>query len=307
MKRENMILTFFFIVMSVGFLAVLGIQQFIPQTKVDHMFGQKTQVVKEQAIVNSSYSNIVSVSEVLTLGGEKLADLYLVRMDTAYFYMEIYVAVTEDGEVYAIDKVAETKDETSASYLPLVRNYLLKYYNGVDRDDVQNIDGAAGATTIQVSRSQIKTAILQVLIYHGGTVIDYIEELFNGDYELNQTTQGNVTIYDVTFEGNDYLVYKTKGSGTFAAGDTVNTGEITILVAVNQSGIVTHVSMPDDLYGHTKGGFYTATYAYLSEMLNQSITIEIPDSHTGPTGVVGTDGSQYLVHNLLIAIQEVRS
>src|SRR5690606_10870104 len=141
MKKENLILIFFFVVMSIGFLVVLGIQQFIPQTKVDHMFGLKTQVVDERAVVDSNYSNIVSVSEVQNLNGEKLADLYLVRMHTSYFYMELYVAITPDGEVYAIDKVAQTKDETSTSYLPQVRNYLLKYYSGVEREDVKNIDG----------------------------------------------------------------------------------------------------------------------------------------------------------------------
>lgn len=307
MKKENLILIFFFVVMSVAFLAVLGIQQFIPQTKVDHMFGQKTQVVNELAIVDSNYSSIVNVSEVLNLNGDKLADLYLVRMDTSYFYMELYVAITPEGEVYAIDKVAQTKDETSTSYLPQVRSYLLKYYSGVERDDVKNIDGAAGATTIQVSRSQIKSAIMQVLIFHGGDPIDYIEELFNGEYTLNQTTEGAVTIYDVTFGGNDYLVYKTKGSGTFASGDNVNTGEITILVAIDENGIVTHVSMPDDLYGHTKGSYYTATLAFLNQMINQDITNAIPDSTTGPTSELNTDGSQYLVHNLLVDIQEARS
>lgn len=37
MKKENLILMFFFVVMSIVFLAVLGIQQLIPQTKVDHI------------------------------------------------------------------------------------------------------------------------------------------------------------------------------------------------------------------------------------------------------------------------------
>jgi hypothetical protein len=304
MKKENLILMFFFVVMSIVFLAVLGIQQLIPQTKVDHMFGQKTNIVNTEAVVDGNYKNIVSVSDVVDLAGNKLADIYKVRMVTGYFYMELYVAITEDGLVYAIDDVLEPADPTSESYLPLVRAYLTKYYNGVHRSKVQSIDGAAGATTIQVSRSQIKTSVIQVLNYHGGDAIDYIGDLLGTSYTLGDTTNHseNLIEYDVTAGGNHYRVFKNTGSGTFSAG-TVNTGSITVYIAVDDNNIVKFVALPTDLYGHTSGSFYNNTLSYLEKVLDEDITGAIPDSYSQPTA--NANGSQYLVYQLLTQIKEV--
>lgn len=305
MKKENLVLMFFFVVMSIVFLAVIGLQQFIPQTKVDHMFGQKTNIINTEAVVDGDYQNIVSVSEVVDLGGNKLADLYKVRMATSYFYMELYVAITKEGNVYAIDEVLNPMDPTSESYLSLVRQYLLKNYNGVHRSQVNNIDGAAGATTIQVSRSQIKTSVIQVINYHGGDEIDYIGALLGvEEYTLNSTEEhGNMVEYDVTAGANHYRVFKNSGTGSFSDSSGVNNGKITVFVAIDDSNVVKFVSLPNDLYEHTGGSFYNNSLNYLNELVDQDITGAIPDAHTQPT--TNANGSQYLIRQLLSEIKEV--
>src|SRR5690606_28658359 len=190
-------------------VTALAFEFLFPTSPVDKMFGQSVNVVNTRAVVDPEYNEILEQAEVHALSGKKLADLYTVRVDHTYFYLELYVGIDLDGNVYARDKFVNPKDDTSSSYFPLVREYLLKNYNGLYYENVQFIDGAAGATTIIVSRSIIKSAVSQAVVFHVGVAEDYIETLFDSNYELNDETENdNVIAYDVTVGGVDYTVYK---------------------------------------------------------------------------------------------------
>ncbi len=304
MKKENLILVLFFGLMVILSIVLSGILVYFPTSPVDKMFGQSVVVVDEKPVVDAKYTSILSSATVNDLFGNKLADLYVVRTDNSYFYMELYVAIDLKGKVYARDKVVTTKDSTSASYFPLVREYLLKNYSGLYYENVQYIDGAAGATTITVSRSTIKNVVSQTIIYHVGEPVDYINLLFDNDYDLvSSSTEDGILISNVKVSGVDYQVYQATGEGTYYDHQATNTAEITVLIAVNQAGVITHVSLPTDLYGHSGGNFYNASKTFLEGIIGKNITDAMPDSTTGPT--TNSNGSQYLINLLLQDIQGV--
>ncbi len=305
MKKENLILVLCFVLMLFASIVLSAVQTVFPTSKVDKMFNQKVNVTNEKPVIDADYTNILTSSEVFDLFGNKLADLYLIRTNNTYFYMELYVAIDDDGKVYAMDKKVEAYDDTSESYFPLVRNYILQNYNGIFYENVQFIDGAAGATTIEVSRSIIKNAVSQVIIYHIGEPVDYIGQLFEGEayLVLSRVTTNSIVITEVTVGASNYTVYQHRGAGTYFDRTTTHTGSITVLIAVDSNGIITHGALPVDLYEHTGGRFYNETLAFLKNMIGNQITDVVPDALTGPTE--RSDGSQVLVNTLLKDIQEV--
>lgn len=305
MKRENLYLVIMASLMLVISLAVIGFQQFLPQNKIDKMFGQKVNVVNETPVVDEDYYYIYKKADVNALDGTKLADIYITRVDHIYFYLELYVAIDKNGDVYAIDREVETKDPTSASYFPIVREYLMANYNGLYYPNVQYIDGAAGGTTVQVSRSIIKQAVQQVIVFHFGEPIDHISQLFGDeDYTLiNSSTEGSITTTEVVFSGKQYTVYQNTGEGTYYDGYKVGKASLSVLIAVDKDGIIKFVSLPEDLYKHSGGGFYENSKAFLEGILEQELSNLSPEGVTAPT--VNSDGSIYLVNTLLTEIKAV--
>ncbi|WP_025725047.1 hypothetical protein [Acholeplasma granularum] len=304
MKKENLVLVLMFGLMLLISVVGIGFKFVFPTSPVDKMFNQSVNVINETPVVDADYNEIISKGEVTSLSGEKLADIYTVRVDHTYFYLELYVAIDEDNKIYARDKHVKTKDDTSSSYFPLVREYLLKNYNGIYYENVQFVDGAAGATTIVVSRSTIKNIISKVAVYHVGEPVDYIQNLFGKKYTLNsQTTVNDVIKYDVTVDSVNYNVYEAKKSGTYYDYQKTNNGEITVFIALNQAGEITHVLLPESLYGHSGGNFYNETKAYLENLVGNPLINELPDSQTGPTE--NSSGSQEVVRQILLDIKEV--
>lgn len=306
MKKENLILVFCFVTMFILGIVLVSIQTIIPSTPIDKMFNQKVTIVNEKSVIDSDYVNIREKAEVMSLSNEKLADLYTVSVNhKVYFDLELYVAIDANGKVYAIDKEVQTHDSTSESYFKIVREYLLQNYNGLYYENVQFIDGAAGATTIGVSRSMIKNAVSQVIIYHNGEPLDYIELLFNTDsYTLNTTTIiDGVTVMDVTVGGVNYKVYQNEGSGTYYDHSKVHEGSITIFMALDENKNIIHVLLPEDIYGHTGGNYYNKTKTYLDGYKGLNINDELLDFTAGPTDE--SMGSQYLVGQLITEIKGV--
>lgn len=304
MKKENLVLVLMFGLMLLISITALSFDYLFPTSTVDKMFGQNVNVVNERPVVDADFNEIFAQAEVTTLDGRKIADLYTVRVDHVYFYLELYVAIDLDGKVYARDKFVNPKDSTSESYFPLVREYLLRNYNGLYYENVQFIDGAAGATTIIVSRSIIKNAVNRVVLFHVGEPEEHIADLFGGAYTLNsQSVSNDIEIYNVTVGSTNYTVYKAEGSGTYYDFSSTSEGSITIFIAVNSSGEITHVLMPETLYEHSGGSFYTATRNFLNGVVGLNINDSMPDSTTGPTA--NSNGSEYLVNQLLQNIQGV--
>lgn len=304
MKKENLVLVLMFGLMLLISIVALSFDYLFPTSTVDKMFNQNVNVINERPVVDAEFNEIFSQAEVTTLDGRKIADLYTIRVDHVYFYLELYVAIDLDGKVYARDKFVNPKDSTSESYFPLVREYLLKNYNGLYYENVQFVDGAAGATTIIVSRSIIKNAVNRVVLFHVGEDEDFVETLFDGAYSLNsQSVSNGIDIFNVTVGSTDYTVYQASASGTYYDFSSTSEGSITIFVAVNSSGEITHVLMPETLYEHSGGSFYTATQNFLNGVIGLNINDAMPDSTTGPTA--NSNGSEYLVNQLLQNIQGV--
>lgn len=306
MKKENLVLVLCFVMMFVFGIIMVSVQTVLPSSAVDKMFNQKVNIINEKTVIDSDYVNIRSKAEVMTLGNEKLADLYTVTVNhSTYFDLELYVAIDANGKVYAIDKKVETHDSTSASYFKLVRDYLLQNYNGLYYENVQFIDGAAGATTIGVSRSMIKNAVSQTIIYHNGEPIDYLEVLFKSDaYTLTSTSEVNgITVMNVSLAGVNYQVYQVKGTGDYYDHSSVHEADITIFVALDDNKDIKFVSIPEDLYGHTGGSFYERTKTYLDSYVGLNIQDGLIDYTAGPTDE--SFGSQHLVGRLLTQIKGV--
>lgn len=308
MKKENLILVLCFISMFILSMILVFTQSFLPTAKVDKMFNQKVNVVNETVITDKDYVNIRSHAEVMTLKNEKLADLYTVTVNhPVYFDMELLVGIDVNGKVYAIDNEVEAKDATSNGYLKLMREYLLKNYNGLYYPNVQYIDGAAGATTIGITRSMIKNAVSQVVVYHIGEPLDYIELLLGSDkYTLVSTNElENMIHYNVTLDNKTLNIYQITGEGTYYDYSSVNTGEITLYVAIDENNVITHASLPSDLYGHSGGSFYESSVEYLKSYIGLNIVTDLIDYEAQASEEGHAKGSKYLVGQLLNEVKEV--
>lgn len=301
MKRENILLVLAFTLMLVVSIALMGIQSTLPTSEVDKMFGQKVSIVNEKPVIDA---NIMSQADVLDLFGNKIADIYVTRTNNSYFYLELYVAIDANGKVYAIDKKVETYDSTSASYFPLVREYLLKNYGGLYFENVQFVDGAAGASTIEVSRSAIKNIISHVITFHIGEPVDYIKDMFGGDYLVQSTeTISGIKVTTVLFGGETYKVYEHTKEGSYFDRQTTHMATVTVVIALDDAKVIRYGILPDELYNHTHGRFITASKEFLTTFIGLNINASLPESTTGPTE--NSKGTQYLIRQIIDEIKEV--
>lgn len=307
MKKENLILTSMVILMTVVAVILLVIQNQVPTSKLDKLFGEKVTLKDETPIIDVEYSGLVSKAQVYNRKNNKIADVYIIRTDHNYFYLELYVAIDLDGKVYVAEKEIVTKDDTSESYYPEVRDYILKNYSGLYYENVQFIDGAAGATTIQVSRSYIKTAVTQVINYHQGEIPDNFAVLLNTkEYEINDDSKlGNVKVYDVTALGNNFTIYEHVKKGTYYDGFKVHEGNIVILLLVDDSGVIKNVLLPEDLYEQTGGNFYNSARAHAELLIDQNINDPIVDMDASATD--NSIGSKVLINQIITEIKEALS
>lgn len=273
-KRENLLLFIGFISMLV--LSVIGLaiyQNFIPTNNLDKLFGTKVKLQNTELINDDNAKNIISKSNAVSTGGKNLAVVYEVRVFTTDFgdpqnpYIDLYIGIDENDKVYVTDKfINQTK-----SFIPLVKDYILRNYAGLYYENVQYVDGAAGGTTIYDSRGSIKGVVLQVIDYHYGAdplAVFKLEAEPNSEVTIDKGIK-----YTVNYQDEILVIYKVSKYGDFSNGQEIINDSITIWVAVDEAGIVKYVGMPIDDYGHSPGGFYNNVLAALEILVANNVDI----------------------------------
>ncbi len=292
MKRENIVLAICFgIMVLISTLLLVFQQTLIPTTKVDKLFNQKVQLSEEEYIKSG---NIIYKQEVKNIYGKSISTLYMTSTKNSFGTIELFIGIDHENRVRVIDK----KIDQTSSYVKQVRNYILQNYQNIYFENIQFIDGAAGGTTINVSRKTIKDTVIEVVNYHLDLNVeekDYIYELLNETYTtVSSKEENNVFITQVEVKDQVLTVYKTKDQGVYFGQQE---GSVTLLIAVDNQNKITHVSLPQDLYEHTPS-FAQYAIDYVNGLIGKLITEELPSGS-------GATNSITLIKTMIEKIQEV--
>lgn len=305
-KRENLFLFVGFITMIA--LSVIGLaiyQNFIPTTNIDKLFGTKVKLTNTEVVNDTNAKDILSKSNAVSSSGKTIAVVYEVRIFTTDFgdpespYIDLYIGIDQNDKVYVTDKFINQTE----SFIPLVKDYILRNYAGLYYQNVQYVDGAAGGTTIYDSRGSIKGAVLQVIDFHYGAdplTVFKLEAEPNSEASLDQGIK-----YTVNYQDENLTIYKVSKNGDYNNGSEILNGSITIWVAIDQTGVIKYVGMPIDDYGHSKGGFYNSVLSSLEILVanNVDITSQAFIDHVNTTAA-GVTYSSTVVNDLLKAVAE---
>lgn len=294
MKKENLMLTICFgIMLVISFGLLLIHQAFVPNSQVDKLFNQKVVLSEEEYIIKG---NIISKQEVKSVFGKKLGTLYTTSTKNSFGSIELLINIDENNRV----KVLDQKIDQTKSFIKQIRTYILQNYQDIYYENIQFIDGAAGATTIGVSRKTIKETVEEVVNHHLGIETeptDYIYQLLNETYTtISSREEDNIFITKVESSKGIHTVYKITDKGLYFGSQE---GNATLLVAVNEENLITHTLLPMELYEHTES-FATHVTDYLYELLDTPITNPLlPGS--------GATNSITLIISMIEKIQEVHN
>ncbi|CCV64951.1 conserved hypothetical protein [Alteracholeplasma palmae J233] len=290
MKKENIKLCIGFGLMAlISVLLVVIYQNFMPTTKVDKLFSQKV-VLSEKEYLKEG--NLIYKQNVESKFGKKLGTLYFTETKNGFGSIELFVAFDTNDKVL----VSDNKIEQTQSYIKQVREYILKNYQGIYYENVEYVDGAAGATTIGVSRNTVKQTVQEVINYHYGLNKNYIEELLGETYEVvgEISKDKNVVITKVKTGNTEYTVYQYTANGL-----ALNSNEdITLLIALDGDKIIKKALLPSDLYKHSGGNWKEHSDKYVSGLIGKSIDLELPE----PSGATN---STTLIKTMIEVIQGV--
>lgn len=300
-KRENLLLFIGLLVMAVVSIILLMVyQNFVPTSNLDKMYGTKV-TLKNTTLINDDDTNIIkNKSDVFSSSGKNLGVVYEVRVFTTDFgdpqlpHLDLYIGINEQNKIFVADIVINQTPD----FIPLVKDYILKNYRGIYYENVQFIDGSAGATTIYDSRAAIKGAVTTVIEYHFGE--DPLA-IFNQTYDtnLNIEIDGGIK-YPLTYKGEDFTIYKVSKVGPFTTNQGPQSGSIMVYIAVDGNGIIRHAGLPVELYQHSKSSFYSTVANSLNILVENSVDITSAEFEEFITSVQsGVTGSRTLVNQIL--------
>lgn len=306
MKKENLFLIIGFLVMAIASILLLVIyQNFVPTTNLDKMFSTKV-VLKNKTLVNDDNSGIIqSRSKAYTKTGNFIADLYEVRVFTTDFgdptlpHLDLYIGIDNDEKIYVSDMtINQTTD-----FIPLIKDYIRSNYDGLYYENVQFIDGAAGATTIYDSRGAIKSAVTTVIEYHFGE--EPLAVFYQSyDVSLEVDIEGGYK-YPLNYKDQDLTIYKVTKEGTYQKPGVLETGTIEVFLAIDSEGLIKYVGLPTSSYNHSHGGFYNSINTDLSILVENSVNITSTQFNEFINATsIGVTSSRNLVNSILQIIGE---
>src|SRR5690554_1969216 len=113
--------------------------------------------------------------------------------------------------------------------------------------------------------------------------IDYdqnsvIPSIFTVNYDTStEETVDEGIKYQVSFNGEDYTVYKIAKVGNYLRGSNEQSGSIMVYVAIDSNNIIKYVELPEDLYEHSGGNFYNNVLNNFNSLVESEMNITSQD------------------------------
>ncbi len=299
-KENKKLLLGFIIVLLIAGLYLTIHSLFIAKSPIDKLFGQKVTLVEEK--LEPDYADEVKEKyQVKSVFGKDLGYVYEVGKINSYGYIVLYVGV-KGRLIYAIDKeIVQTEN------MPYSKNYLMDRYWGVTRDQVSNMDGSTGATTVSQSRKTMDELIKIAADAHFGPDtpdLPSYEAFFGPEYEITDTNSNpsSDVVTKIETIGDKGFVYTAEKSGLGYADGGV--AKIEIRLMLDPTGKILGYQFGQ--YDHSGGGFQTNVENYLEALFTDKNIKDIPDDLTGGTTSDNASGnSTRLVVQIIHAIKEV--
>ncbi len=248
--------------------------------------------------------DILLSARVLANDDEPLGYVYQANAINGFGNIKITLSVGLDEKI--IDILFDEINQTMyvAQTMALRESYIYQQLSS-------NIpDANAGATSI--SMHTLMDMIRAIGIHHDGVLkfenapLPY-EAFFGNAYTIIDTTTENILGAVVKTEIiSDELgtVYSITKAGIYNS-ESITEREITLVIALNNSGEIIGVLLPRDDYKHTMGGYYNRTLIFAETFVGQNLA-ELVDAYTGSTEDANEpNNSKFLVHELFMIAQGV--
>ena len=320
MKKETLwLLINTAILLVVGIVLVVVIQQRVPKNPEDKLFNQiailKNETKVEGVPSQSGFSVIDYKAELYSKKGQFLATVYNVKIKNTYTVsneydfgmIELLVAINEKNQAYVEVVYLNQSDWTIKG----VQKYIYEYYNGVTMEQIENIpkydaaDINAGATAVD-STGTIKDLVLKVMKLHLNIENDPYLTIFGPDYTLTTDASFEQTYHVLAREiakdaGRNDIGYVYKLNGIGVAQDGQAEKELTFYVALDKEQKILGIISPEEEYKHSSGGFRNVTLALMESLVGLSLN----DIDTDYDVTGGATNTGQLVIDLLVALKEV--
>ncbi|MFP4177612.1 MAG: hypothetical protein ACLFTZ_02505 [Acholeplasmataceae bacterium] len=276
-KKENIFLIVNTLIITVAALVLIfGVTPAVPDEPKDRLFGKTVELRDEETIEeipsDSGFAILNESYQAYTLSGDEVGTVYRVIARNSYRYdedddygvIELLVGIQDERVFVEVVEIRQT-----STYLAGIQNYVYSFYDGVDYQEVEDIevvnleDPEAGATASD-STATVKDLVWLAVAHHFDLEteepFDLYEELFGDDFgdsepdedfEPTGYVRSKETVYDQDEEVIGHL-YELEGEGEYDNGFEETEGSITIYVLLDEeTNEILDIIAPEDDYGHT--------------------------------------------------------
>jgi hypothetical protein len=225
----------------------------------------------EDLEVSDDYPNsILSVAKGFNESNEVLGYIYEAYGTNSYGSMTVVVSVDQSGKILGAQFL--TIEQTLN--VPGTKTNLSLYVGSNISALEPSGDIIGGATG---SLSTLEGLLTDVATAHsmsvGEIIVDPLDEAYGDGYTLEVdnefTATAHVTSKSNVIQGSDVVgyMYSLTGSGEYQDGDDAS---IVMEIYFNVDDQIVTISLPDESYNHTSGGFKNKNITYLSEFIGLS-------------------------------------
>lgn len=237
-------------------------------------------------------------------GSEGIGYVYEANAKNGFGNIKIMIAVGLDEKISDLKMIELNQTMYQDKTTKLLQDY--KY----QKLSPSIADQAAGATS--VSMNTLMDMFSALGSHHAKVekfpfVMPY--EAFYGEYTIASSTTSNVSGAAVKVEvingaSKSGKVISLTKAGVYQTG-SLTEKEIMVQVALDETGKILGVLLPNESYKHSLGNFYAKALVYAQSFKDMMIN-EVPDAYTGSTNDEGEpNNSKMLIHELMLIAGEV--
>ncbi len=221
----------------------------------------------------------------------------------------LVLALDSNNEIIGIDLPVEGYNHTKGNFMRSAITFAESFIGTNLADATDGSTGASGDGEAHNSRNLIEDMILIIQSIQIGTapeVLPYVA--FFGEAYVVETTENlnesDATIVVERIKDLGYVYTITK-SGLYRT-DRTDERSITMVVALDDTGKILGVLLPEDLYNHTAGNFYTNALTFAQGYVDMNLA-DVTDGNAGASESGQAYNSKTLIEDMMLIIQNVHT
>lgn len=221
----------------------------------------------------------------------------------------LVLALDSNNEIIGIDLPVEGYNHTKGNFMSSVIRFVESFIGTNLADITDGNTGASGDGEAHNSRNLIEAMILivqSIQIQAAPEPLAYAA-FFGDAYAVESTTNLNESDAVIVVERIKDLgyVYTITKSGLYRT-DRTDERSITMVVALDDAGKILGVLLPEDLYNHTAGGFYTNALTFAQGYVDMNLA-DLTDGNAGASESGQAYNSKVLIEDMMLIVQSVHT